>query len=89
MNWSALTQGEWIDIGISIFIFLLTAFLGRWAIKFLFSRIIHRFTRQTETTFDDVLLEAIAPPLYWLALVYAFQISLNRLDFIFEQLDYI
>ena len=69
-------------------IFLATAFLGRWAIKFLFSRIIHRFTRQTETTFDDVLIDAVAPPLYWLALVYAFQISLNRLDFIFEQLDF-
>ena len=73
MDWSALTQTEWTDIGISVLIFLATAFLGRWIIKFLFSRIIHRFTRSTETTFDDVLLDAIAPPLYWLALVYAFQ----------------
>ena len=88
MNWSALTQAQWIDIGISVLIFLVTAFLGRWAIKFLFSRIIHRFTRQTKTTFDDALLEAVAPPLYWLTLVYAFQFSLNRLDFIFEQIDF-
>ena len=88
MNWSTLTQTQWMDIGFSVLIFLLTAFLGRWAIKFIFSRVIHRFTRQTETTFDDVLLDAIAPPLYWLALVYAFQISLNRLDFIFDKLDF-
>ncbi len=88
MNWSALTQENWTDIGISILLFFATAFLGRWAIKFLFKRIIQRFTKQTETTFDDVLLEAISPPLYWLALVYAFQLSLNRLDFIFDKLDF-
>ncbi len=88
MNWSALTQIQWTNIGISVLIFLVTAFLGRWAIKFIFSRVIHRFTRQTKTTFDDALLDAVAPPLYWLALVYAFQFSLNRLDFVFEQLDF-
>ena len=88
MIWSALTQIQWIDIGVSVLIFLVTAFLGRWTIKFLFSRVIHRFTRQTKTTFDDALLDAVAPPLYWLALVYAFQFSLNRLDFVFEQLDF-
>ena len=88
MNWSELTQAQWMDIGISVLIFFATAFLGRWAIKFIFKRIIRRFTKHTETTFDDVLLEAIAPPLYWLALVYAFKFSLNRLDFIFDQLDF-
>ncbi len=88
MNWSALTQIQWTNIGISVLIFLFTAFLGRWAIKFIFSRVIHRFTRQTKTTFDDALLDAVAPPLYWLALVYAFQFSLNRLDFIFEKLNF-
>ena len=88
MDWSALTQTEWTDIGISVLIFLTTAFLGRKAIKFIFSQIIQRLTRQTKTTLDDALLDAVAPPLYWLALVYAFQISLNRLDFIFEKLDF-
>jgi len=88
MNWSEITQTQWIDIGISILIFLITAFLGRWVIKFLFSRIIHRFTRQTKTTLDDALLDAVAPPLYWLALVYALQFSLTRLKFIFEKLNF-
>ncbi|MBT3189571.1 MAG: mechanosensitive ion channel [Anaerolineae bacterium] len=88
MNWSTLTQENWIDIGISVLIFFATAFLGRWVIKFIFRKIISRFTKHTKTTFDDVLIESIAPPLYWLALVYAFQISLNRLGFIFDKLDF-
>ena len=88
MNWLALTQAQWTDIGISILIFLTIAFLGRWIIKFIFKRIIRRFTRHTKTTFDDALLEAIAPPFYWLTLVYAFKFSLNRLGFIFDKLDF-
>ncbi len=88
MNWSSLTQTQWTDIGISILIFLATAILGRWAIKFIIKRIARRITRQTKTTLDDVILSAIAPPLYWLALVYAFKFSLSRLDFIFDQIDF-
>ncbi len=88
MNWSTLTQEEWIDIGISLLIFLSIAILGRWVIKFIFRRIIRRFTRHTKTTFDDALLEAVAPPFYWLTLVYAFKFSLNRLDFIFDKVDF-
>ncbi len=87
MNWSTLTQTEWMQIGISILIFLATAFLGRWAIKFIIKRVARRFTRQTKTTLDDVILESVAPPLYWLVLVYAFKFSLSRLDFIFEELN--
>ena len=87
MNWLALTQQEWLDIGISVLIFLVIAFLGRRLIKFIFKRVIRRLISQTKTTFDDVLLDAIAPPFFWLALVYAFKFSLNRLDFIFDQRD--
>jgi MscS family membrane protein len=87
MNWSTLTQTEWMQVGISILIFLATAFLGRWAIKFIVKRVARRFTRQTKTTLDDVILESVAPPLYWLVLVYAFKFSLSRLDFIFEELN--
>jgi MscS family membrane protein len=88
MNWSTLIQAQWIDIGISLLIFLSIAILGRWIIKFIFKRVIRRLTRHTETTFDDALLEAVAPPFYWLTLVYAFKFSLNRLDFIFDKLDF-
>lgn len=88
MDWSTLTQDEWKQIGISLAIFLATVILGRHLIKFIFKRIIHRLTKQTKTTFDDVVLEAIAPPLYWLALVYVFKFSISRIDFLFEQGDF-
>lgn len=54
----------------------------------IFGRVIRRFTNFTKNTLDDAVLDAIAPPLYWLALLYAFQFSLNRLGKVFEQLRF-
>ena len=88
MNFSELTLEQWIDIGISIVVFLVTVILGRWIIKFIFGRFIRRFTSLTKTTLDDAILNAIAPPLYWLALIYAFQFALNHLSFVFKQLRF-
>ena len=88
MDFSNLTQRQWTDIGIALAVFLGTAVLGRWIIKLLFRRVIRRFTSFTKNTLDDAVLDAIAPPLYWLALIYAFQFALNRLDFLFGQLQF-
>ena len=88
MHWEEIIRTQWIEIGISILIILFTIFLGRWLIKMLFSRIIRRFTRSTKTTFDDVLLDTLTAPLYWLAVVYAFQFSLARLDFFVSALRF-
>jgi len=84
MNTSTLTLQQWAEIGISILVFLTTAFLGRWIIKFIFQRVIRRVTGFTKTTLDDVILDSIAPPLYWLAVIYAFRFALDRLAFIFD-----
>ena len=83
-----LTAAQWIEIGISIVVFLATAILGRWLIKLIFQRVIRRVTGFTKTTLDDVILDAIAPPLYWLAVLYAFRFALDRLGFIFENRDF-
>ena len=88
MNFADLTLNQWIDISLALVVFLGTAILGRWVIKLLFSRVIRRFTGLTKNTLDDAVLDAIAPPLYWLALIYAFQFALNRLDFLFGQLKF-
>jgi len=88
MNFADLTQNQWIDIGLALIVFLGTAFLGRWVIKMIFGRVIRRFTGLTKNTLDDAVLDAIAPPLYWLALIYAFQFALDRMDFLFRQLRY-
>jgi len=88
MDISTLTAQQWIDIGISLLVFLVTVFLGRWIIRLIFTRVIRRLTGFTKSTLDDVILDAIAPPLYWLVVIYAFQFSLDRLGFIFEQLQF-
>ena len=84
----SLTTEQWIEVGISVVVFLVTAFLGRWIIKLIFQRVIRRLTGFTKTTLDDVILDAIAPPLYWLAVIYAFRFALDRLGFIFENLNF-
>lgn len=88
MNWEEIIRTQWLDIGISTLIFLFTVFLGRWLIKIFFSRIIRRFTSATKTTFDDVLMDTVTPPLYWLVVVYALQFFLKRLEFIVEQFSF-
>ncbi len=88
MNFLELTLEQWIDIGLSITVLLVTAILGRWVIRIIFGRVILRFTSFTKNTLDDAILDAIAPPLYWLALIYALQFALNRLGNVFEQLRF-
>jgi small-conductance mechanosensitive channel len=88
MDFSSLTNAQWIDIGISVLVFVLTVILGRWIIKSIILRLIKRLTNFTTSTLDDAILEAVAAPAYWLAVIYAFQFSLGRLGFIFEELQF-
>jgi len=87
MNISFTTK-QWIEVGISVVVFLVTVFLGRRIINLIFQRVIRRLTGFTKTTLDDVILDAVAPPLYWLAVIYAFRFALDHLGFIFENLDF-
>jgi small-conductance mechanosensitive channel len=77
----------WTAIGVSILIFTATVLLGRWIIKTVFLRVIRRATRFTKSTLDDAVLDAIAAPVYWLAVIYAFQFSFHRLGLVFRQLQ--
>jgi small-conductance mechanosensitive channel len=86
MDLSTLTSEQWVDIGISILVFAATLFLGRLIIKAIFMQVIKRLTNFTASTLDDAILEAVASPIYWLAVIYAFQFSVNRLGFIFQQM---
>jgi len=88
MNFADLTLEQWIEIGLAIGLLLATVFLGRWIIKVLFGRIIRKFTSFTKNTLDDAILDAISAPLYWLALIYAFQFTHNRLSVVFELLQF-
>ncbi len=84
MDVLGLTSEQWIDLGLSALIVLATLILGRWVIYFLLSRILRPITARTRTGLDNALLDAIRPPIYWLAVVLAFQAALRRLDFLPE-----
>lgn len=88
MTLSTLTLAQWIEVGISVLVFILTVTLGRWLIRLIFTHVISRLTGFTRTTLDDAIFNAVAPPLYWLAVIYAFRFSLDRLGFISEQFSF-
>ncbi|GAB4427586.1 MAG: mechanosensitive ion channel [Anaerolineales bacterium] len=88
MNLADLTTAQWLNIAIALSVFLLTLFLGRWLIKLIFKRVVRRVTRATKTTLDDAIMNAIAPPLYFLVLVYAFRFALERLNMEFAFLSF-
>ena len=88
MIFAELTLEQWIEIGFAVTVLLATAILGRWIIKIIFSRVIRRLTGFTKTTLDDAIMNAITPPLYWLALIYALQFAVDRLSLAFEQLQF-
>ncbi len=77
-----LTAEQWLNIGISLAIVLATLLLGRWVIRLILDRGVSRLTTKTNTDFDDVIVETVRRPLFMLAVVLAFDIALDRLDFI-------
>lgn len=79
-----LISGQWTDLGVSLLIVLATAILGRWLIDFVIKRGLHRITRRTATTLDNVILDALRTPLLGLAIVVALSVAISRLDFVPE-----
>jgi MscS family membrane protein len=77
-----LTSEQWFDLGLSVFIVLATLFIGQRVVRFLLEKVIRRIVRKTETTFDDVILQAIVGPLNWLLILLVLKFSIKRLDFL-------
>ena len=82
-----MTGEQWIEIGISLLIFVVVLALGRWVISFLLDRILKRITEHTRSNLDNAIIDAARLPLYFLALVVALQFGLGRLDFLPEAWD--
>jgi MscS family membrane protein len=85
MDIFSFTSAQWWDLGISLGIIVLTILLARPVLSFVLDKIIKRITGATKTTLDDVLIEAVRGPLYWLIVLWAIQFSIERLNF-FENL---
>ena len=77
-----LNNGQWVDLIISLAIIVLAILLTKPLINFILERFLNRLVRNTETKLDDVMIEAVRPPLFWLILVSVIQFGIDRLDFI-------
>lgn len=77
-----LSIDQWIKIGIALLSFLVVVFFWRPIVSFLINKTIRRLTKRTETILDDLVLEVIQLPLYFLALILVLDIAFDNLQFI-------
>ncbi len=77
-----LTIEDWINVGVSLVMVVVTYLLGTWLTK----SVLRRVVRRTPTEFDDEFLKAIGPHLRWLVVVFALQIATARLRFLSDAL---
>ncbi len=77
-----LTVEQWIETGISGLIVLAVLIIGRWIVKIVLVLAVRRAKGQLRTFLEDLVMEAVRMPLYWLAVMAALDFSLGRLDFL-------
>ncbi len=82
MEFLGLSSSEWIDLGVSGLVVILVPVLGRWGVSFLLGRVLHRLVTQTDTDLDDMLLDAVRPPVYGLLFIGVLHWAMDRLDFL-------
>ncbi len=82
MRFLSLSPEQWMEIGISLLIVLVAIVIGRRLVKLLLDQVLWRLVGRTRTTFDDVLLEVVRLPAYWLLVVVALHVAIRRLDFL-------
>lgn len=83
MEFLGFTQQDWIEIGISLGIVVGALILARPILTFILDRIIKRLTGITSSNLDDIVIEAVRKPLYWLVFVLAFKLAFGRLEHLF------
>ena len=82
MRFLGLTSDQWFQIGISIVLVLLVIIVGRWLVTLLLDRSVRKIVGRTNTSLDDVLLDTIRMPLYWLLVILMLRFAIDRLDFL-------
>ena len=81
MFWG-LTADEWVQVAISVGIFVGTLLLGYPLLRLILGRVIGNLTSRTETEFDNAIISALHPSLYLLLLVLAARFGVERLGFL-------
>lgn len=87
MNFSLITE-QWIETGIAVLVFLVTVAWGRRILAFFVQGVLRRWTGLRKPALKHRIFEAIAPPLYWLAVVYTFRQALARTASVLEPLNF-
>ncbi len=82
MTLNDLPPPQWLDLGLSLLLFIAVAVLARPLLTLILDRFLGRLTGRTASRLDDVLLTALRPPLVGLALLLGFQAAIQRLDFL-------
>jgi MscS family membrane protein len=81
MDFLGLNAQEWLQAGISAGMIILTLILTRPLLNLILDKLIGRLTNWTETKLDNVVINALRPPLYWLVVLLVAQAAIYRLDF--------
>lgn len=81
MNLFDLTPTEWQQIGISAGILAAALILTRPVLTLFLDKVIGRITGVTKSNLDNLLLDALRPPLFWLLILLALETALKRLSF--------
>jgi len=68
---------DWISLGISLFIVLVSYLLGTWVIRWLLPRLVSR----TRTKLDDRLLQVAGAQVRWLVVLVILRFAVKRLSF--------
>jgi small-conductance mechanosensitive channel len=84
MFWG-LSVEEWIQIGISVGVFLATLLVGYPVLRWILKRGVGGITSRTETEFDNAIISALHPTLYLFLVVLAARFGIERLDFLPQQ----
>jgi small-conductance mechanosensitive channel len=81
MFWG-LTVEDWIQVAISVGVFVGVILLGYPLLRWILQRVIGGVTSRTKTGFDNAIISALHPTLYLLLIVLAARFGLERLEFL-------
>lgn len=79
---AGLTQSQLLDIAIAALSIAAAFVLGRWLIAIVVRGLISRLAGRTSTELDDVLIDALLPPVAWVFVAVMAELALAQLDFL-------
>lgn len=77
-----LTSTQWQQIGISAAIVAAALVLARPVLTFFLDQVIGRITGRTKSNLDNLLVDAVRPPLFWLIILLSIEMAFKRLSFL-------